>query len=56
VMPNPFYSVSQDNGTFTISNLPPGSYTIVAWHEKYGSKEQQITVAAKESKAVNFTF
>jgi plastocyanin len=56
VMPHPFYSVSQGNGSFTISNLPPGQYTIVAWHEKYGSQEQQITVAPKESKAVNFTF
>jgi hypothetical protein len=56
VMPHPFYSVSQANGTFTIANLPPGTYTLVAWHEKYGSKEQQVTVAAKESKAVNFTF
>jgi len=56
VMPHPFYSVSQANGTYTISNLPPGSYTLVAWHEKYGAKEQQITVAAKESKAVNFAF
>ena len=30
--------------------------TLVAWHEKYGAQEQQITVAPKESKAVNFTF
>ena len=56
VMPNPFYSVSAENGTFTISGLPPGSYTIVAWHEKYGQQEQQITVAPKESKTVAFTF
>jgi len=56
VMPHPFYSISQANGTFTIANLPPGNYTLVAWHEKYGSKEQQITVAAKESKTVAFTF
>jgi plastocyanin len=56
VMPHPFYSISQGNGAFTISNLPPGQYTIVAWHEKYGSQEQQITVAPKEAKAVNFTF
>jgi len=56
VMPNPFYSVSADNGTFTISGLPPGNYTVVAWHEKYGQQEQQITVAPKESKAVAFTF
>ena len=56
VMPNPFYAVSADNGTYTISGLPPGTYTIVAWHEKYGQQEQQITVAPKESKAVAFTF
>ena len=56
VMPHPFYSVSQTNGTFTISNLPPGQYTVVAWHEKYGQQEQQVTVGAKESKALNFTF
>ena len=56
VMPNPFYAVSAENGTYTISGLPPGSYTIVAWHEKYGQQEQQITVAPKESKAVAFTF
>ena len=56
VMPHPFYNVSKDNGTFTIANLPPGQYTIVAWHEKYGQQEQQITVGPKESKTVNFTF
>ena len=56
VMPNPFYSVTPENGTFTISGLPPGNYTIVAWHEKYGQQEQQVTVAPKESKTVAFTF
>src|SRR5438067_11609864 len=56
VMPHPFFAVSQMNGSFTIPNLPPGTYTVVAWHEKYGPKEQQVTVAAKESKAVSFTF
>ena len=56
VMPHPFFAVSQMNGSFTIPNLPPGTYTIVAWHEKYGPKEQQVTVAAKESKALSFSF
>ena len=36
--------------------LPPGNYTIVAWHEKYGQQEQNITVGAKEAKTVDFTF
>jgi plastocyanin len=56
VMPHPFYAVSQSNGSFTIPNLPPGSYTVVAWHEKYGQQEQQVTVGAKESKALSFSF
>jgi len=56
VMPHPFYAVSQGNGTFTIPNLPPGQYTLVAWHEKYGTQEQQITVGPKETKTVDFTF
>ncbi len=56
VLPHSFHSVSQGNGSFSIANLPPGSYTLVAWHEKYGTQEQQVTVAAKEQKQVTFTF
>ena len=56
VLPHPYHSVSQMNGTFSIANLPPGSYTLVAWHEKYGEQEQQVTVGAKEQKQVTFTF
>jgi plastocyanin len=56
VLPHPYHSVSQTNGTFSIANLPPGSYTLVAWHEKYGQQEQQVTVGPKEQKQVAFTF
>jgi plastocyanin len=56
VLPHPYHSVSQMNGTFSIANLPPGNYTLVAWHEKYGQQEQQVTVGAKETKQVSFTF
>lgn len=56
VLPHPYHSVSAENGTFSIANLPPGSYTLVAWHEKYGEQEQQVTVGPKEQKQVTFTF
>jgi hypothetical protein len=56
VLPHPYHAVSQMNGTFSIANLPPGSYTLVAWHEKFGQQEQQITVGPKEQKQVAFTF
>ena len=56
VLTHPFHGVSDASGAFTIANLPPGTYTLVAWHEKYGKQEQQVTVGPKESKSVTFTF
>ncbi len=56
VLPHPYHSVSAMNGTFSIGNLPPGTYTLTAWHEKYGTQEQQVTVGPKESKQITFTF
>ena len=56
VLPHPYHSVSGMDGKYSIGNLPPGSYTLVFWHEKYGSQEQNITVAPKESKTVDFSF
>jgi carboxypeptidase family protein len=56
VLPHGYHSVSQMNGQFSIANLPPGNYTLVAWHEKYGEQEQQVTVGANEQKQVTFTF
>ena len=36
VLDHPYYAVSGDTGSFTIPNLPPGDYTLEAWHEKLG--------------------
>jgi plastocyanin len=56
VFDNPYYAVTGDDGTFTLKNVPPGTYTIDAWQEKYGHVEQQVTVGASETKTVNFSF
>lgn len=56
VLPHGYHSVSQMNGAFSIANLPPGSYTVVAWHEKFGQQEQQVTVGPNEQKQIAFTF
>jgi hypothetical protein len=56
VVSHPFYAVTGEDGTFTIKGLPPGSYTLQTWHEKYGTKEMPVTVAAKESKTVDFSY
>ncbi len=56
VLPHPFYGVSGTDGSFAIKGLPPGTYTIEAWHEKYGTQTATVTVAGTESKTVDFTF
>lgn len=52
----PYFAVTSTNGTFTIKNLPPGTYTIEAWHEEHQTLDQSVTLAPKESKAITFTF
>jgi plastocyanin len=56
VRPDPFYAISGADGNFTIKGLPPGTYTIEAWHEKFGTQTATVTIAATESKTANFTF
>jgi plastocyanin len=56
VLEHPFFSVSNDKGEFEIKNLPPGTYTIEAWHEKFGTLTQTVTVKPRETKQIEFTF
>ncbi len=56
VVSHPFFAVTGADGAFTIKGLPPGEYTLEAWHEKYGVQETKITVAPKETKTSDFTF
>ena len=56
VLTHPFYAVSGEDGSFKISNLPAGKYTLEAWHEKYGTLTQEVTVEEAAPAAVDFTF
>jgi len=56
VLKTPYYSVSNENGTFSLENLPPGKYTVTAWHEIYGKQTQEVTVSGGETQPLNFIF
>ena len=56
VVDHPFFAVTGADGSFSIKGLPPGDYVIEAWHEKYGTQEQKVTLAASASQAVEFAF
>ena len=56
VFKNPYFVVTDKDGSFDLKDLPPGTYTIKAWHEKFGTLSQKVTVGAGESKPLEFVF
>ena len=56
VLPHPYFAVTKDDGKFELGNLPPGTYTIEAWHEKLGATTQSVTLGQKETKEITFSF
>ncbi len=47
VVAHPYFAVSDENGAFEITDLPPGKYRLKAWHEKLGTQIVEVTVPEK---------
>ncbi len=56
VFSDPYFAVTGKDGSFDLKNVPPGTYTLVAWQELYGTSEQPVTIASKEAKTIHITF
>lgn len=52
VADNPYQAVTGPDGTFTLNDVPPGAYTLVAWQPWAGTVEVPVTVKAKEAVAI----
>ena len=53
---HPYYSTTDASGHFEIKDVPPGTYTVVAWHETMGQKDASATVSAGKPATVDFSF
>ena len=53
---HPYAVVVGDDGSYSIDNLPPGKYTLKAWHPRYGIKKTKIVVEAKGTVEASFAF
>jgi plastocyanin len=56
VMGTAYYAVTGEDGSFTLRDLPPGKYTVTAWHETYGTRNQEITILGAQQTTVNFVY
>ncbi|HEX2573723.1 MAG TPA: carboxypeptidase regulatory-like domain-containing protein [Polyangia bacterium] len=53
---HPFFSITGDDGSFELKNVPAGTYKIEAWHEKFGTKMMDVTVAANGTAETKFSY
>lgn len=56
VLKTSHFAVTDENGRFSLPDLPPGHYTVSVWHEIYGTQSKEITVTSGESGSLDFTF
>ena len=54
---NPYFAITQADGTFSLRDVPPGDYTLMAWHPGVGTMtEKKVAVLAKQMVNVDFLF
>jgi plastocyanin len=56
VFADPYFAVTPRTGDFELKNVPPGTYTVEAWQERFGTQDATVTIGPNESKSISFTF
>jgi len=56
IVTNPYFAVSNTMGTFEIGRVPPGTYMLEAWHERFGLVSKPVTVKAGAVASVDFDY
>jgi plastocyanin len=53
---HPYFAVTGPDGRFALRDVPPGTYTVAAWHERFGTREARVTLEPKGAATASFTF
>jgi plastocyanin len=56
VLDHPYGAVTGADGAFTLGDVPPGDYVVASWHERFGSREARVTLGAKATVRLTFTY
>jgi plastocyanin len=56
VLSTSHYVMTGNDGKFSLTELPPGKYTVTAWHERFGTQSQEVTVADGKAATADFVF
>jgi plastocyanin len=56
VLEHPFFDVTEKDGQYQLNDLPPGTYTLEAWHEKLGTRSAEVTIAEDETINIDIVF
>jgi hypothetical protein len=55
VLSDPYFAVPNEDGTFALPNVPPGNYTLVAWHERVGERLTSVSVQGGQATTIDIS-
>jgi hypothetical protein len=55
VVESPYCSLTDESGSFEITDIPPGTYQVKAWHEKLGTEVREIVIEGGKTTTASFS-